>query len=111
MPNSIPDIEFRSYDEFRLWERSVASILNLAQLLEENENNVALSEEILGTLDYVVSSSKDAISDLADEWAKGNEEKARLIFDYQSEASTLVMTSISMSDQILQLERRANRES
>lgn len=106
MSTSIPDIPFRSYDEFRLWERGVDSLKHMVELLDENRTNVALCEELMGMIEHTVTSGKDAITDLADEWAKGDDDKAKIIFDYQSDASTLLMQFVFISDQVAQMERQ-----
>lgn len=106
----IPDISFRSQDEFRQWERVVDSLGRIVEILKENKNNVALCEEILSLIHDQVDIAYNWFGILITEWCGEIDDigadRANHVFEYQSEAIDLVISSLEIADQAAQVERR-----
>lgn len=105
MPNSIPDLQFETYDDFRKWERAIDTMSDIVDMVKDNSNNLALCEELLGILHNALDMNINWVAAHIDNQVTSDDQVAD-IFAYQSESAEMVFDSLEMADQVRVATRR-----
>lgn len=110
MATDIPDIQFPSYDDYRMWERSLASAKLIVELLEENKNNIALVGALMDSLHEWANDNGNWFNERILDWLDENPDKNyEILIKYGNTAMAIVNESIQMNDQLVQIARREGR--